>query len=335
VTAYAIPTPADQRIPQGENLLKFFLLAGLIQASFALVDAAVPHLPFAGAVLLAGVAALVNGVFIIGLGVLGHDANHRVLFRNQFFNELIGGLSAVAVLVPFNANRQFHLTHHSYAHQRELDPESSMHNRPFWLAASLGSQIGLLLQYRIFLVNLLTRSFDRRYTWRVLADLGYLAAGAAFYFALPLALGVDLRWTVLPTLLAFPLVFAWRAMSDHYGVPAVRRKSQQAQDVIDVVACDPAERARVTGWVVLTHPLLQWLWSSVNFHEVHHKYPYLAHCHLAGVFEHTREQVPYLVAQGYTRSLLNLRRRDYYEDPTRLKDFLTSALPDEQRLAAH
>jgi fatty acid desaturase len=336
--AYDIPTPAGQRIPEGENLFKFFLLAGLIQLSFvgvdALLEGAARDWPLAARLALAGSAALLNGFFIIGLGVLGHDANHRVLFRNQFLNELIGGLAAVAVLVPFNANRQFHLTHHRYAHQPGLDPENGMHDRPFWLAASLGSQMGLVLQYRIFLANLFTRFADPRYTGRVLADLGFLAAGAAFYVALPLALGASLVWTVVPTLLAFPVVFAWRAMSDHYGVPAVARKSQQRQDVIDGSDWhDPRERARVTGWVVLTHPLLQWLWSSVNFHEVHHKYPWLAHCHLQPVFEHTRSQVPYLVVDGYTRSLLNLRARPYYEQPAR-EDYLTRGLSDEQKMAA-
>ena len=337
--AYAIPTPAGQRIPEGENLLKFCLLAGLIQLNFLGVDALVTGAgaawPLAARIAVAATAAVVNGFFIIGLGVLGHDANHRVLFRNQLLNDLIGGLGAVAVLVPFNANRQFHLTHHAYAHQPDLDPENGMHHRPFWLAATVGSQVGLFLQYRIFVVNLFTRFADPRYTWRVLADLGFLAAGAVFYVALPLALGVSLAWTVLPTLLAFPVVFAWRAMSDHYGVPAVARKSQRREDVIDVGgAADPRERIRVTGWVVQTHPLLQWLWSSVNYHEVHHKYPWLAHCHLQDVFEHTKHAVPYLVAQGYTRNLLDGRRRAYYEQPERLQEFLTCGLADEQQKAA-
>lgn len=337
--AYQIPTPAGQRIPEGENLLKFFLLAGLIQLNFLGIDAllggAGASWGFTVRAGLAAGAALLNGFFIIGLGVLGHDANHRVLFRSPFLNELIGGLSAVAVLVPFNANRQFHLTHHAYAHQPGLDPENGMHHRPFWLAATLGSQVGLYLQYRIFLTNLFTKATDPRFSRRVLADLGFLAAGATFYVGLPLALGVDLRWTVVPTLLAFPVVFAWRAMSDHYGVPAVARKSQRAEAVIDVTgADDPRERVRVTGWVVLTHPVLQWLWSSVNFHEVHHKYPWLAHCHLQDVFEHTKGEVPYMVAHGYTRNLLSLRRRAYYERPERVQDRLTCGLAPEQKLVA-
>ncbi|MGQ0585987.1 MAG: fatty acid desaturase family protein [Gammaproteobacteria bacterium] len=337
--AYAIPTPAGQRIPEGENLLKFVLLASLIQLNFLGVDVLVTgagaQWPLAAKLAIAVPAAVLNGFFIIGLGVLGHDANHRVLFRNQVLNELIGGLSAVGVLVPFNANRQFHLTHHAYAHQPGLDPENRMHHRPFWLAVTFGPQLGLFLQYRIFLVNLFTRVTDPRYVWRSVADACFLAAGAGYYVALPLALGVSLAWTVVPTLLAFPVVFAWRAMSDHYGVPAVARKSQRGEDVIDVGgADDPRERVRVTGWVVMTHPLLQWLWSSVNYHEVHHKYPWLAHCHLQAVFEHTRGEVPYMVARGYTRNLLNLRDRPYYEQPARVQGFLTCGLADEQKKAS-
>jgi fatty acid desaturase len=62
---------------------------------------------------------------------------------------------------------------------------------------------------------------------------------------------------------------------------------------------------------VLTPQRLQWLWSHVNFHEVHHKYPYLSHKYLPQAFEASRNQYPYLVVNGYWRSLLDVRKHDY------------------------
>lgn len=70
--------------------------------------------------------------------------------------------------------------------------------------------------------------------------------------------------------------------------------------------------ALFAGWVVLTHPWLEWLWSSANYHEVHHKFPHLAHCELKPVFEATRHDLPYLTVSGYTRCLQLLRDRAYY-----------------------
>lgn len=323
---FQIPAPAAQRIPEAENLFKFFLFAALLQLSFAVGDAAVYNVgagwPWALKGALVVVFALLNCVLMIGLGVLAHEADHRVLFRSPLANDAIGGLAAAIMLTPFYANKQFHLTHHSYGHQPGLDPEDEMHHRPFWQAAVIGSTIGLVIQYRILTLNLF--SLDRRRAARAIKDLGFLAVAACYFVLLPLSFGIDLRVTVLPTVLLFPLVFTYRALSDHYGVPPVARKSQRREDVTDGSDWyNPEDRARVTGWVVLTHPLLQWLWSSVNYHEVHHKYPYLSHVHLQDVFRHTRAQVPYLVVPGYTASLLNMLRRPYYEEPAQVRPFLT------------
>lgn len=330
MSEYQIPTPAGQRIPERENLFKFVLFVVLLQLSFIVVDAAVREFGanwfwIVKGALIVGFAVL-NCILMIGLGVLAHEADHRVLFRSPLANDVIGGLAAAIMLTPFYANKQFHLTHHSYGHQPGLDPEDEMHHRPFWQAAVIGSLIGLYIQFRILALNLLQRPFDRRRAGRSIKDLMFLAVAAVYFVAVPLSFGIDLRLTVLPTVLVFPLVFTYRALSDHYGAPAVARKSQMREDVTD--GSDwykPEDRIKVTGWVVLTHPLLQWLWSSVNYHEVHHKYPYLSHAHLQDVFRHTRSQAPYLVAHGYTASLFNMLRRPYYEEPARVRPFLTQA----------
>ena len=131
------------------------------------------------------------------------------------------------------------------------------------------------------------------------------------------------------TLAMFPLVFGWRALSDHYAIPPIERAARSTQPVLDVDEeawhRDRDQRQReITGWVVLTHPWLEWLWSHVNYHEVHHKYPWLSHRYLKPVFEATRATQPYLVVNGYWRSFWNLRHRSYYGTRADMRRFLST-----------
>lgn len=285
-----IPAPKDQVIPSGANLFKALLLIGIIAASFWLANAVAASAAPAKWLAIAALGIL-NVVLLTGLGVLAHDAVHRVLFRSSFWNEFWGGALSALTLIPFQANRQFHLTHHAYAHQPGLDPEEAMHRRQFLLALALGANLGLKEQYRLYLANVLGRN-----AWRAAQDTVFIAGAAALYFVAVPALGLSVWATVVPTIIAFPPVFAFRALSDHYGLPPVQRGSQE----------------EVTGWVVQTTPWLEWLWSHVNYHEVHHKYPYLSHRYLPQVYAATRERYPYRVVRGYWRSLLAMGKRSYY-----------------------
>ena len=319
---FTIPTPKTQIIPGAHNVFKIALLLGLLCLSFWAGDALARFfdalaMPAAAAAkwLAVGALAVVDAMLIIGMAVLAHDAVHRVLFRSPFWNEFWGGLLSALALVPFQANRQFHLTHHGYAHQPGLDPEEAMHRRSFLYAMTLGSFVGLKEQYRLWFANI-ARVNDPRRGARALKDAAALGAAAGIYFVAVPALGWSIATTVIPTILVFPMVFAVRALSDHYGIPATARDSLPREEIVDTDA-DTAQarrdrRREVSGWVVLTAPWLEWLWSGVNYHEVHHKYPWLSHRYLAPTFAATRTQHPYLVVNGYWRSLLNLRHKDYY-----------------------
>lgn len=284
----AIPGPKDQVIPVGQNLFKALLLIALVACSFVLADR-ISAWPI---VWLLGV---VNVMLLTGMGVLAHDAVHRVLFRTPFWNEFWGGLLSALVLIPFQANRQIHLSHHSRAHQPGLDPEEAMHRYPFVVAFLIGAPIGVAINYRQFFIHLFKGRF-----WRVVQDAFFLTVAGVTYFVLMPALGISLMATIVPVLVAFPAVFAFRAMSDHYGLPAVQRGAEEGV------------KENVTGWVVLTPRWLEWLWSHVNYHEVHHKYPWLAHTYLPQVFAATRDKHPYAVVNGYWRALWRHRRQSYY-----------------------
>lgn len=337
MTQFQIPKPSEQVIPSFDNLFKIVLLFTLLSASFftaqhsaqAFDVSMLPHwAAFAikwGVIML---LALFDCIMLVGLGALAHDAVHKVLFRSVFWNDLWGGVLTALILAPFYANRQIHLTHHAYAHQPGLDPENEMHHRSFVGAMTIGSLMGFHIHYRIILYELLHFT-DKKQAVRVSKDLFFLSVAGTVYFVLLPALGLSLLYTLVPMLLFFPLVFAWRALSDHYGIPPVVRESKKKREVLEpedegLARDQELWKVEVSGWVVLTWPWLEWLWSGVNYHEVHHKYPYLSHRYLKDVFEATRMHNPYLVVHGYWRSLINLRKRDYYTKPEEVRPFLVT-----------
>ena len=126
---------------------------------------------------------------------------------------------------------------------------------------------------------------------------------SSYFILLPIN-GIPLEHSLLPMLLTLPLVFGMRALSDHYGLPAAATKVERV--------ANGKQDEDVSGWVVITSPVLEWMWSGVNYHEVHHKFPYLSHSYLRSAFIATREQLPYVVANGYLRNLWRHLQRDYY-----------------------
>ena len=115
-----------------------------------------------------------------GLGILAHDAVHKVLMKKLWLNEFIGGIISALALLPFNANRQFHLTHHRFAHQKTFDPEEPMHNHNLLFALTAGSVIGLNAQYKIFFFNLFKSFNNISYVLKTMQDMfSLLVAGCA------------------------------------------------------------------------------------------------------------------------------------------------------------
>jgi len=88
----------------------------------------------AGAILLVGtvIAAQVpgwpmllpvQGVLIVFLFTLEHEATHRTPFASRWLNEAVGHASGVLLLLPFTWFRYFHLAHHRWTNIAGLDPE--------------------------------------------------------------------------------------------------------------------------------------------------------------------------------------------------------------------
>lgn len=314
-----IPGKQQQTLPQASNAFKAILFPALLALSLYAMSSPALNLAnnfplIAGLVLLT--LATVNACLILAMAVLAHEAVHEVLFRSRRTNDLIGGVMSALSLIPFHANRQFHLSHHRYSHQRGLDPECRMHGRGYLYAFFVGPHMGIFLQHRQYLCNLLRGFTEPRYLLLFLKDSLYLSIAFGFYATLVVFFSVSPGYALLPTALAFTVVFSVRAMSDHFGLCAARRHGERFHEVVEQDELEAAgyERSQASGWVVLTNPFVEWLWSHVNYHDVHHRYPYLSHIHLKPIFEATREQQDYAIAPGYLNNLLRLRGKSYFRE---------------------
>ncbi|MBE9516425.1 MAG: fatty acid desaturase [Proteobacteria bacterium] len=336
MTVTGVIKPSEQKVPDAVNLFKitlfFVLIATLFTAGhFGALEIENRWPGEAGSVpwllkwaWLLSMGTLVS-MIIIGFGILAHDAVHKVLFSSLWLNEWLGGFISAMALLPFHSNRQIHLAHHSYSHQPGKDPENPIHNHSLPVALLAGGFIALGLHLRVLFYNLFTRLFTRRYFGRVTKDLVLMATAGVTYFIIVPEAGLAVVHTFVPMMLTLPLVFGFRSISDHYGLPALSREikteGKPTQTELDAWHEQNAPiQAEVTGWVILTNSFTEWLWSNVNYHEVHHKFPYLSYRYLKDTFAKTKDELPYIVAKGYAHNLWMHRNRKYYADsmPTEL-----------------
>jgi len=329
MSTFVIPDPKTQKLPVAENIFKSLVLFTLLFGSFYAADGIAKAVdastlaPVPAFVLKWGavtVFALFDCFMITGLGVLAHEGIHRIFCRSPFWNELLGGVLSAFAFLPFYANRQFHLTHHSYTHQEGMDPEEVMHNHPFWYACTVGAMVAFKEQFRLMLINL-SQVSNWKYFSRGLKDVALMSFAIWVYFWVVPSFGISVWYSVVPMLIAIMPVFTLRAISDHHGIPNVVRAKRRREEVYeaDKKHWDKEVSLRdkeLSSWIILTYPWMDWLWSHINYHEVHHRYPYVSHVYLKDIFRATHGKEPYLVVHGFIRSLINQAGRSYYGKPT-------------------
>src|SRR6478672_6502248 len=95
---YTVPKYTEQVIPERMNLLKSLTLINLIlgvfwlsQLGVNLIDSRFYALPsglhFAFKLTWVLSLAIINAILVMGLGILGHEAAHKGLLNNHFWND--------------------------------------------------------------------------------------------------------------------------------------------------------------------------------------------------------------------------------------------------------
>lgn len=90
----------------------------------------------------------VQGVLIVFLFTLEHEATHKTPFASEPLNEWVGRLCGLALILPFEWFRYFHLAHHRWTNIEGRDPELEggkpetkadwlwhVSGLPYWIAA--------------------------------------------------------------------------------------------------------------------------------------------------------------------------------------------------------
>ena len=268
---YTVPKYTEQVIPERMNLLKFLTLIGLIlgvfwlsQLGVNLIDSrfyALPsglHFAFKWTRVLS--LAIINAILVMELGILGHEAAHKWLLKTKFWKDFCGGIFMSFLLIPFSSFKEFHLTHHRYTHIPDKDPEEPVNNHSAFLALRIGPLIGLGIHYKGLVDYLLNDSAKiRSQGWK---DVGFISwALLCYFYLIPLA-NFFLEYTVFPVLIFLHFVFMVRNFSEHYGIPAQTVKNINSE-------------LKVDSWMILSNPLMDWVWRKINYHQIHHRYPYL------------------------------------------------------------
>ena len=324
VTTYSVPKHKEQDIPERMNLFKSLTLLALILGCFWLSQLGVNIIDSQFSTLSNGnngwhfalkwswvvSLAIINAILAMGLGILGHEAAHKGLFNNPFWNDFCGGIFISFLLIPFYSFKEFHLTHHRYTHIPGKDPEEPVNNHSTFLALTIGPLIGLGIHYKTLGEYLLSDSPKiRSQGWK---DVGFISWILIFYFYLiPLA-HLSLVYTVFPLLVFLPFVFMVRNVSEHHGIPAQNANSNNSE-------------LKVDSWMILSNPIMDWLWSNINYHQIHHRYPYLHYPYLPEVFTATKDKQPYIVINGYLSAVFRALSQKYYGSDTDIKDRVSAS----------
>jgi len=228
----------------------------------------------------------VQGILLVFLFTLEHEATHKTPFASEALNEWVGRIIGMLLLVPFTWFRYFHLAHHRFTHDPEKDPELLSGAKPeTWRAYAF--HVSGLPYWRGMAVQ-----FGQLVLGRGLADyipanakgrvIGEARMTAFIYVLLASSLLVTpiLFWIwILPILLGQPFLRLY-LLAEHTRCPHV---------------ADMFENSRTT----FTTRLVRWLAWNMPYHAEHHAMPMVPFHKLPTLHRLTKEHLQQ-TEDGYT-----------------------------------
>ncbi|WP_284325559.1 fatty acid desaturase [Cypionkella aquatica] len=226
----------------------------------------------------------VQGVLIVFLFTLEHEATHKTPFASERLNEVVGHLCGFLLLLPFQWFRYFHLAHHRWTNQPGKDPELAG-EKPNRIAAWLWHVSGL--PYWSAEV-------------RLLIDLARGRAGGAYLPASALPrIVAEARWMlagyalVLASLLISPLLFWVWLLPVLLGQPALRLYLLAEHGDCPQVT-NMFENTRTT----FTTAAMRFLAWNMPYHTEHHVYPAVPFHQLPALHQIMQDELR-VTSQGY------------------------------------
>jgi fatty acid desaturase len=242
-----------------------------------------------------GLLVPVQGVLIIFLFALEHEATHRTPFRSLWLNDWAGRVAGFLLVLPFDWFRSFHMAHHRWTNLPGKDPELEG-GKPETLRAWVWHVSGL--PYWGAALRLMARLVAGR------AEDSFLAPGArarvvaeARLMALGYGLAaLSLIWTpvllwvwLVPVVLGQPVLRLY-LLAEHGDCPQVANMFQNTR-------------------TTFTTRAVRWLAWNMPFHVEHHVWPTVPFHRLPEVHGLMLEELQ-VTAEGYvafTRAYLERR----------------------------
>ncbi len=243
----------------------------------------------AGAIALVGgliamgwwVLVPLQGVLIVFLFTLEHEATHKTPFASARLNEWVGRVCGFLLLLPFDWFRSFHLAHHRWTNIPGRDPELAgdkpatrrawlwhVSGLPFWLAQ--GRLIWALVQGRFAADYVPASAMPRMVREARLMAVGYAAA---------LILFPGLVWVwIVPALLGQPVLRLY-LLAEHGDCPRVANMFENTRTVF-------------TGRVIR---FLAW---NMPYHVEHHVYPSVPFHRLPDLHQMMKDELR-VTSEGY------------------------------------
>lgn len=241
--------------PQSMMKGSLFLAAYLISIVVLLALAQATHHSFTTVVF-----AALTAVTLKGLNNIVHECSHNSFSDSHSYNDRVGKLLCIPLLINFVAYKKEHRSHHMHLGNYALDDDFKLrqnldHNRPITWSRALHDLIMLRFVWFYF------PRISMKKTSHSFGLAFYVGIGAALYIAeMNYAM-----WTLILAHAAFlPLLRYLIDIVDHGGLYAIE--------------LDEIYKSRN---FIIHNPVLRTLFFPRNdcYHLIHHLYPYLpVHC---------------------------------------------------------
>ena len=241
-----------------------------------------------------GALVFVQGVLLVFLFTLEHEATHKTPFASERLNESVGWICGFLLILPFEWFRYFHLAHHRWTNIEGRDPELEgakperlrawawyISGLPYWVA-----------QTRL-LVDLVRGRAEAAYLpkrarARIVAQARWMAFGYGMaltsLWVTPLLLWV---W-IVPVILAQPVLRLY-LLAEHGDCPKV---------------ADMFLNTRTT----YTSAMLRFLAWNMPYHAEHHVFPAVPFYQLPRLHQMMRDELR-VTAPSYRAFTVDYLRR--------------------------
>ena len=206
---------------------------------------------------------VLQGYFVAFMFTIEHEMAHHTAFKTRAFNDLMGHLAGLALVLPYEYYRAFHWDHHRFTNDRARDPELS-HPLPASIPGLVWYLTGIptwLDRIRMLVVHGVLGRVDKpwipgnKQQLIVLEARVYLLAYAGIIGASIATQSLAALWLwVVPVMVGQPLFLRPYLLAEHTGCPQTPNMLENTR-------------------TIYTNAFVRFFAWNMPYHAEHHAYP--------------------------------------------------------------